>query len=512
MTGRHSVRLALLAAALLLTFASTNAKTPGVAAPRILIRSGEVIDGTGTPARRADVRVEGDTIVEVGPNLRPREGETVLEASGQVVAPGFIDMHSHLDGGIGQHPDAEAAVRQGITTTVVGNCGSSPLPVSDFFETLASRPPAINVLTLVGHGTVRSLVLGGDYKRAATPAEIDTMKALVDRAMQDGAIGLSSGLEYFPGFYAATDELVALASVAGKYGGFYASHVRDEAREVFAAWREAIEIGRKAGVPVEISHIKLGVVPVWGRTSEALKLLEDARRDGVQVTADWYPYTYWHSSIYVLLPDRQFENRKSWEQALADNGGPQSVIITSYEPDRSLEGKSIADIAQAWSKDAVTTILDMIRAGGLEIGVIGVSMDEGDLVKFVAHPQVLIGSDGSLSGRHPRNYGAFPRVLARYVREQKVLSLSEGIAKMSGRSAAKLGLIDRGIVAAGTKADLVVFDPAAIADRGTPQDPSQAPVGIRYVIVNGQVAVDDGKLTGARSGRGLRRMAGRAGS
>ena len=488
----------------LLVAGSAQSVTPPAAG--LLIRGGDIVDGTGAPARRADVRTSGDAIVEIGADLQPKEGERVIDATGKVVAPGFIDVHTHVDRGIEEHLEAEDQVRQGITTVVPGQCGGSLLPVSEFFGTLDRRHPAINVMTMVGHGTVRELVMGGDYKRPATAGEIELMKGLVDRAMQDGAVGLSSGLEYDPGFFAKPEELVALASVVAKYGGFYASHVRNETDTVFDAWREAIDVGRKAHVPVEISHFKLASKPVWGRAAEAVKLLEDAKREGIQVMADWYPYQYWASSIYVLLNTRNFDSRKEWEVGLDVVGGPQNVLVTRYLPDKSLNGKTIAQIAEMQGKDAVTTIMDMIRAAGPGIGIMCTSMDESDMARFFVHPQILIGSDGSLGGSHPRSAGAFPRVLARYVREKKLLPLPEAIAKMTSRTAAQVGLPDRGVVAVGKKADLVVFDPATVADRSTPLEPGLAPVGLPYVIVNGQVVLDDGKMTDARPGRAIRRQ------
>jgi N-acyl-D-amino-acid deacylase len=338
--------------------------------------------------------------------------------------------------------------------------------------------------------------MGGDFKRLATSGEVETMKALVDRAMKDGAIGLSSGLEYDPGFYASTDEIAALAAVVAPYRGLYSSHVRDEEKKAFVAWAEAIEIGRRAGVPVQISHIKLAAKPVWGRAREALALLERARASGVDVTADWYPYTYWQSSLYVLNPAiRDVESRTKWEVGLEETGGPQNVLITSYRPDPSYEGKTVEEIARLRGQDPVTAILDMIHAAGPHIGVVGTSMDEADLEMFVAHPQVVICSDGQLSGRHPRGYGAFPRVLG----------LADAIHKMTGRSAAKLGLADRGIVSPGMKADLVIFDASRLADQGTLAKAAQSPTGLRVVLVNGEVALENGRPTAARAGRALRR-------
>jgi N-acyl-D-amino-acid deacylase len=471
----------------------------------LLVRNGVVIDGTGGPERKADVRVSGDVIAEIGPSLSPRAGERVVEAAGLVVTPGFIDTHSHADRGIDGMPDASSQVRQGITTAVVGQDGGSELPVSRFLEAIDRLKPAINFATTVGHGTVRQVVMGADFKRAATAAEIVTMKSLVDRAMKDGAIGLSSGLEYDPGFYAKPDELTELAGVAARHGGYYTSHVRDEENEVLAAWSEAIDVGRKAGLRVLISHAKLASKPVWGRAPEALKLLEAANRSGVRVRADWYPYTYWQSSMYVLIPDRDFANRRQWQTGLDEIGGPGNVLVTSYAPNPAWNGKTVAEIAELQGKDAVTTIIEMMRASDNSVGIIGTSMDEPDLARLAAHPLTFICSDGMLSGRHPRGYGAFPRVLAVYVRERQTLPLRIAINKMTGAPAAYLGLAGRGVIARDAKADIVVFDPATIADRGTKTDPAQPPVGVHFVIVNGEVVLDDKGVTLARPGRAIRR-------
>jgi N-acyl-D-amino-acid deacylase len=484
---------------LLLAFA----QAPG--SPNLLIRNAELVDGTGTPARRADVRVAGDTIAAIADRLEPTAGERVVDAGGQVLAPGFIDMHSHADRGLDDMPDAATQVRQGITTAVVGQDGSSEFPIAAFYDHIAQLHPAINYATSVGHGTVRTAVMGDDFKRAATPAEIEKMTALVDEGMRDGAIGLSSGLEYDPGFYSKTDELVALGAAVAKYHGIYSSHVRNENEGAFDAWREAIEIGRRNRIPVEISHIKLGVKPVWGRAAEGIRIIDDARKQDVRVFADWYPYTYWQSSMYVLIETREFANRAAWEKGLNDIGGAQNVLITNYRPDASLNGRTLAAIAAARGQDAVTTAIDMMREAGPNTGVIATSMSEADLTTFVKSADVLICSDGNLTGRHPRGYNTFPRVLARYVRELHALTLPEAIAKMTGRSAAQLGFADRGLVAVGKRADLVIFDPQTIQDHGTPENASAPPTGISYVIVNGAIVLDRGELTPARPGRGLKR-------
>lgn len=472
----------------------------------ILIRGGSVVDGTGSPARRADVRVRGDEIAEVAPALAARPGERVIEGTGLVVAPGFIDLHSHADRGIDRAPTAESQVRQGITTAVVGQDGGSAVPVASFFDQIDRLHPTINFLTMVGHGAVRAAVMGGDFRRPATAAEVETMRQLVDRGMRDGAVGLSSGTEYDPGFFAEPSELETLARAVKPYGGFYASHVRDEENGALAAWREVIALGQRTGVPVHISHVKLASKPVWGKAGEALALLDQASAQGVRVTADWYPYTYWASSMYVLIPDRDFENRHKWEVGLDEIGGPEHVLVTDYRPDSTRNGKTIAEIARATGKDPVTTIIEMLRAAGPNIGIIATAMQEADLVRFAASPRVFICSDGGLAGAHPRGYGTFPRVLGVYVRETHVLSLPVAVQKMTSGTAGVLGLTDRGTIAAGKKADLVLFDPATVADRGTKTDPSLAPVGIRWVIVNGEVVLDDGRMAGARPGRAIRRQ------
>jgi len=511
-TRLHSLRAAGLAAALLVasSVVSASATAQGPAsqapAPSILIRGGTLVDGTGGAPRRADVRIRGDRIIAVAPSLTATSGERVIDASGLTVTPGFIDLHSHADRGIDRMPMAESQIRQGITTSIVGQDGGSALPVSDFLDEMDHLHPTINFATMIGHGTVRSAVMGDDFHRAATPAEIVTMQALVDRGMKDGAVGLSSGVEYDPGFFAKPSEIVALAKMIKPYGGVYSSHVRDEENNVLAAWKEVIDLGRAAGVPVNVSHAKLASKPVWGKSPEALKLLDDAARSGVKVSADWYPYTFWSSSMYVLIPDRNFENRHEWEVGLDEIGGAQNVMVTGYRPDTTLEGHTVAEIAEMQHKDPVTVIIEMMRAAGPNIGIMATAMNEDDLARFVASPRIMFSSDGGISGAHPRGYGTFPRILGVYVRDKHLLPLTEAIRKMTSATANFLGLTDRGLVAPGKAADIVVFDPATIADKGTKTHAAQSPVGIHYVLVNGQVVLDNGRMSGARPGRGLRRQ------
>ncbi|MEO8334503.1 MAG: D-aminoacylase [bacterium] len=497
-----------IALAALLTFAGTALSAqspPGTAQGTILIRGGTLVDGSGGAPRRADVRISGDRIATVATSLTATAGERVIDATGLTVSPGFIDVHSHADRGIDRMPMAESQIRQGITTSIVGQDGGSELPVSSFLSEIDRLHPTINFATMVGHGSVRAAVMGDDFRRAATPAEIATMQALVDRGMRDGAVGLSSGVEYDPGFFAKPSEIVALAKMIKPYGGVYSSHVRDEENGVLSAWKEVIDLGRAAGVPVNISHAKLASNPVWGKAREALAMLDDAAKSGVRVTADWYPYTFWSSSMYVLIPDRDFENRHEWEVGLDEIGGAQNVMVTGYQPDSTLNGHTIAEIAQMQGKDPVTVIIQMMRTAGPNIGIMATAMDERDLARFVASPRVMFCSDGGLSGAHPRGYGTFPRILGVYVREKGLLTLSEAVRKMTSATAQFLGIIDRGTLAAGKAADVVIFDPATIADRGTKTNAAQSPVGIRYVVVNGQVVLEDGQMTGARPGRGIRR-------
>lgn len=499
-----AVAFALLSTAQSTAVAQTSSGK-GTAPASLLIRGGSVLDGTGSPAKRLDVRIVGDEIAEIAASLAPRPGERVIDAKGLTVTPGFIDMHSHADRGLGSMPSAESQVRQGITTAVVGQDGGSALPVSDFFEEVDRLHTGINFASMVGHGSIRAAVMGEDFRRAATPTEVQAMKVLVERGMKDGAVGLSSGTEYDPGFYSTPAEVQALAKVVAPFGGYYASHVRDEEDGVLDAWREVIEVGSTTGIPVHISHAKLASKPVWGKAPQALALLDSAERAGVKVTADWYPYTYWSSSMYVVIPDRDYDNRRKWEVGLDEIGGADHILVTSYRPDSTLEGKTVAEIAALRKSDPVTTIIDMIHTAGPNIGIIATAMNEKDLERLVADPRVMICSDGGLSGAHPRGYGAFPRVLGEYVRKRGIITLAEAIAKMTSRSARLLGFQDRGVIAKGKKADIVVLDPARVEDRGTKLNPAQDPVGIPYVVVNGEVVLDNGRMTDARPGRALRR-------
>lgn len=475
-----------------------------VTADTVLIRGGRVIDGTGGPARRADVRVQGDRIVSVAPGLRARAGERVIDARGKIVAPGFVDLHNHSDRQVFEMPAAATQTAQGITTLLVGVDGEGPLPVGDFLARLDAAPAAVNVATMVGHGTVRTKVMGDDFNRPARPPEIAAMRELVAQGMADGAFGLSSGLEYDPGYYSTTDELAALAEVAARRGGFYASHIRNEADETLRALAEAMEIGWRARIPVHISHIKLGTVGVWGRTAEALRILHDAAREN-DVTADWYPYNFWASTTYVLMTGgRDWEDRQGWVKGLVDVGGAENVLITDFPADHSYDGTTLAAVAAARRQDPVDVLMDIVRRGNADI--LGTGMSERDVAAFLRDPLVMVSSDGGIEIAHPRGAGTYPRVLGRYVRERKEVPLAAAVRKMTGMPARRLGLPDRGLLRPGMKADIVVFDPRTVVDRSTAAEPQARPLGIEHVFVNGVAVVEGGRPTGARPGRALRSL------
>jgi N-acyl-D-amino-acid deacylase len=465
-----------------------------------LIAGARVADGTGADLRRAAVRVVGDQIDAIG-DLSVRPGERVLDAHGLVLAPGFIDIHNHSAEGLKDDPAAETQVSQGITTVVLGPDGESPWPIADYLATRRASPAAVNVMTMVGHATVRELVMGRDYRRAATPDEIRKMAALVEQGMREGAAGLSSGLEYEVGSYGTTDELIALASAAARLGGFYETHIRDEADKSLEAFAEAIAIGERAPIPVQISHIKLGTVGVWGKTPESIGLIEAARGRGLDITADCYPYEAWHANIEVLVPNKKYEDPASVDRALADVGGASQITITRCKTHPDYEKRDLEEIARSEGISAVALFIRIVREGGAD--VIGHSMKPEDVLAFYRQPWVMVASDGGIGSHHPRGAGTFPRVLGRYVREMNVLSLPEAVRKMSSMPAKRLCLGDRGRIAPGQKADLVLFDPSAVIDRSTFTDPKALSEGIRLVLVNGEAVWEKGRGTGARPGRVL---------
>ncbi|HSS44512.1 MAG TPA: amidohydrolase family protein, partial [Thermoanaerobaculia bacterium] len=466
-----------------------------------------VADGTGRPVRNASVEVCGDTISRVGA-FSPGPADRVVKARGLVLAPGFIDIHNHSTEGLAKDRAVESQVSQGITTLVVGADGDSPWPIADYLGERRAAPAAVNVLAIIGHATVREKVMGSDFKRAARPDEIAAMANLVEEGMRQGAVGLSSGLEYEVGSYSETPELVELARAAARHGGFYMTHIRDEADKSFEAFREAIRIGREGGIPVQISHIKLATVNVWHQVDQAIRLFQEARGGGLDLTADCYPYTAWHSNIEVLVPDKKYDDQESVGRALADVGGAANITITECRAHPEYAGRNLESIAAAQSITPIELFIRIVKEGGAD--VIGHSMKEEDVEAFYRQPWVMVASDGGIGSSHPRGTGTFPKVLGRYVREKRLFSLSEAIRKMTALPAQRLKLSDRGRIARGLKADLVLFDPAAVVDRSTFESPATLSEGIRLVAVNGRSVWENGKPTGATPGRVLPETAGSA--
>jgi N-acyl-D-amino-acid deacylase len=494
--------LLALAAAAATTPARAREPTSAQPTASFVIIGARIADGTGAPLAAGSVRVQGDAIAEVG-RLTPRPGEPVIDGTGMVLAPGFIDPHNHSTAGLEVEPAAVTQVSQGITTVAVGQDGSSPWPIGEYLSRLRAKPPAVNAVVFAGHATIRRNVMGNDYARAARPDEVARMAALVSQAMHQGAFGLSSGLEYEVGSYSATDEVVTMARAAGAKGGLYISHIRDEADRSLEAIREAIAIGERGRVPVQITHIKLGTVGVWGKAGEVVAMIEAARRRGVDVTADAYPYLAWQAGPRVLIPNKQYTDSASVRRGLDDIGGAKNVQITRWAAHPEFVGQRLNDAARALGVSDIAAYIQF--QGDEESGMIGHTMIEDDLRTFLRQPWVMVSSDGGIANNHPRGAGTYPRVLGRYVRELGWLTLPEAIHRMTARPAARLGLRDRGMVKPGMKADLVLFDPAAVIDRATFEQPRALSAGIARVWVNGAQVWTGSAVTEARPGRMLTR-------
>jgi len=472
----------------------------------IVLLGATLIDGSGrAPLRNSVVVLQGDSIVAVGSRKQVSipAGARVIDARGLVVAPGFIDAHNHSDRGFTDDPSAASQVSQGITTVVVGQDGGSPYPISSYLKTLDQNPVAMNVLTFVGHATIRLRAMGEDTNRLATPAEVESMRHMVEQAMRDGAMGLSTGLEYETGKPASIEELIALARAASRFGGIYISHIRDEADKTFTALDEAIRIGREARIPVQISHIKLGSVAVWGKSRQAVALINRARARGQDVTADCYPYDAWSSTIRVLIPSGRHDDPVDVARGLADVGGPANITIVNCPAHPEYEFKNMEEISKREGVTPVELYMKIVRGGGA--AVVCHSMKDQDIETFYRQPWVMVSSDGGIGSRHPRGAGSYPRVLGRYVRELHWLTLPDAIRKMTSLPATRFKLRDRGLIRAGYKADLVLFDPATIIDRSTFREPQLISEGVKRVFVNGEEVWADGKVTGNRPGKALRR-------
>ncbi len=497
----------------------------------LLVRNGRIVDGTGNPWYRGDVGVRGDTIAAVGRKLEGTAAR-VIDAADQVVAPGFIDLHTHARRGLFEVPTADNYVRQGVTTLMEGPDGGSPIPLRPFLEKVAATKITPNFGMFIGQGSIRGAVIG-EVDRKATPEEVEKMKAIVRQGMRDGAFGLSSGLFYVPGTFTPTEEVIELAKVAGELGGIYISHMRDETSRVVESVQETIRIGEEGRLPTQVTHHKIIGTANWGKSVETLRLVDEARARGVDATIDQYPYTASATSIQAALFPQwaQEGGREAVLKRLKDpatrakikaesvrilknergGGDPRNVVISSCGWDASLAGKNLGEVTALRGmpvtlENAAEAVMWIVEQGGC--GGIFHAIGEEDLVRILRHPATMVASDGEIPvfGRahpHPRSYGTFARVLGVYVREQKVLTLEEAVRKMSSAPAQRIGLADRGVLRPGMKADLVIFDPATVRDTATFEKPHQYAVGFSVVIVNGEVAYEHGRMTSARPGRVL---------
>jgi dihydroorotase/N-acyl-D-amino-acid deacylase len=528
----------------------------------IVIRDGRIIDGTGSPWYAGDIGIRGGRIAAIG-RLAGAPARRIVNARGMVVAPGFIDMLGQSELTILVNPHLPSKIYQGITTEITGE-GGSIAPLNDavtqadrvtyqhygveptwrtfgeYFARLRKQGMGINLASYVGATQVRRVVLG-DGNRAPTAAELERMKALVRDAMRDGAVGLSTSLQYAPAPYATTEELIALAAEAAKFGGIYASHIRNEGDSILTALDEAFRIGREAGIPVEIWHLKAAGKANWGRMPEIVAHIEQARRSGVDVAADTYAYPAWFNSFSAVIPpwahdggDKKLVERlkdpaararirremetpsDDWNNEWQEVAGPESILVGAVQNPKlvPLQGKNIAEIAKLWNKDPIDTVFDLLIEDEAFTGVAMVGMSEQDVALALQQPWVSICNDSQgtapdgLLGKehpHPRAYGTFPRILRKYVREEKKLTLEDAIRKFTALPAQRMRFADRGVLKAGMWADVVVFDPETIHDVATFENPNQLSEGMRFVLVNGVPVIDEGKMTNALPGKVLDR-------
>jgi N-acyl-D-amino-acid deacylase len=497
----------------------------------LLIKNGHIIDGSGGKTYIADIAINGDTIIKIG-DLSRTTATLVIDAKGRAVSPGFIDLHSHAERDVLKRPDAQNNIRQGVTTILGGNCGGSPRDVARFLATLDKNGAALNVGLLIGHNTVRQQVMQKE-NRYATTQELQAMQSLVEKAMQDGAFGLSSGLLYIPGTFAAPDELQKLATVAYQYAGFYASHMRSEGASVLQAVQETIDVGAAVGIPIHISHHKTSGPSAWGLSVKTLEMIDNNRAAGMDITLDQYPYTASNTNLGVLLPQWSLAGgQKAFVKRMQDPQIQQQIReevirimkeqrsgkelwriqISSYPSNSGLEGKTFEQVLQQRELDltiengAQLALELQLNGGGRAIYH---TMQEQDVERIMRHPMTSIASDGrgvewQKGSPHPRNYGTYPRSLALYTRDKGVLSLPETIRKMTSLPASRMNLSDRGFLSKNYKADIVIWDPDKVQDNSTYADPHQYSTGIDFVIVNGIPVIIEGKMTGALPGRGLK--------
>jgi N-acyl-D-amino-acid deacylase len=495
----------------------------------VLITNGRIIDGTGNSWFYGDVAVKAGKVIAIG-KLTGYTAAQTINAQKMIVAPGFIDVHAHVESGIFQWPTADNYIYDGVTTVVTGNCGGSAANMQHFFARIDSLRPSINIASLVGHNTVREQVMKRD-DRAPTAEEQQKMEALVEQAMKEGAVGLSTGLIYIPGAYAKTEEVVGLAKAAARYNGVYASHIRNEENRAAAAITEAIDIGKQANIPVQISHFKIGGRANWGKSNLILDLVQQARLDGWDVTIDQYPYTASSTNLGVRLPDWAFAGGTDSLNMRLHNAGIRAqikkemleqlhtykyknysyAVVASYGADSTYNGKSITDINKLMGRRSkasqeAETIMDMVEKGGAQM--VYHSMNEDDVRYIMRYPFCMTGADAGvpIPGKgtpHPRGYGTNARVLGKYVRDEKIISLEEAIRRMTSLAAQKFQLKDRGLLKEGMAADIVIFNDRQVSDPATFEQPHQYSTGFQYVLVNGVLVINQGKHTGARSGTPL---------
>jgi N-acyl-D-amino-acid deacylase len=499
----------------------------------LLIQNAQIVDGTGAPATSGSIGIKDGRITAIGKVTGA--AQEVIDAAGQYVAPGFIDVHTHSEK-ICDVPAAENFLRMGVTTIVTGNCGMSRTDVARFFGEIEKMSTTLNVATLIGHGDVREQGMGGKFIRAPSADQLATMKKLVDQAMKDGAVGMSTGLVYLPGSFAKTDEIITLAQVVARYDGVYASHMRSETVGIFGALDELTRIAREAQVRTQLSHIKLSGPTAWGKAAEVLTYLDKARQEGLQITHDLYAYTASSTGLRQAIPDHALEGTRSdFAARLADPAKKAEIItgmkailqrsgrkdysyavIARFAADPSLNGLSIPKATQRVRgsdsvEDQIEMLLDIEKRGGGS-GIFH-GMNEADLTTFLKHPLTMIASDGGprVLGEdvpHPRSYGNNARILAQYVREQKVLSLEEAIRRMTSLPAKTFQFKDRGVLRVGAYADIVLFDLAKISDPSVFSDPHHYAEGFSQVLVRGIPVIRDTKLTSARPGGPLRKQSG----
>jgi N-acyl-D-amino-acid deacylase len=531
---RHGLVLTAVSLTLLVAVALTTGgrASPGAPSYDVLITGGRVVDGSGNPWFVADVAVRDGRIAAIG-RLGAARAARVIDATGRIVAPGFIDVHGHVERSLEERPGAPNFLMMGVTSVITGNCGFSAVPLAPWFDRIGALGIGINVASLVGHNAVRRAGMGGDFDRPPTGEELDRMRALVAEAMHDGAMGFSTGLEYVPGTYADTAEIASLAKVSCDAGGRYVSHMRDEGVEVEAAIREAIEVGVEASCPVQISHFKVSAKNRWGASTATIGLVAAARARGEPVTIDQYAYTAASTGLDIIFPSWVFDGgpeqanarltdpvtraraaREMVQKAAAQGFADFSFVqVARFAPDERFDGRRLPEIARLAGRGAgaeaqAEQAIDMRLAGGAQLVLH--KMSEQDVDDIMRQPFTMFGSDSGVldetspGAPHPRGFGNNARVLGVYVRERGLIALEEAIRKMSSLPAQTFGLWDRGLLRPGLAADLVVFDPRTVADRATFEDPKRFATGLEYVLVNGRLAVDQGQVTGERAGLALK--------